>query len=371
MDPVKNNREQQRNLREYADIIEKYLQEYGIQALVTEIDPNPPGIQFCLKVALGTKVSKILKHEKGLGMIVAAPHGRVSIEAPIPGRDLIGITIPNVHPYPELLEPPQPKREGRIPGQLYMEIAAYFFRLSEKMSGKPIVGDVNVTPDPYYMRDIFDDIKAKRRLKIDARIIECTYEAFGIPVQITEIDILQDWYLFTAVSKKSVDAKDLMEYEKDLALSLATKTPIVVKAPLPGKDAFGVYVPRVLSKNRTQRITHVSANDIRGWTSMKLLGMSEYFFRSVEQTYFKPLVHKYSVLAQYKKQLKPLNNEQLIEAYNKEVENSEQSWTRPYFIAAMQMSLERNNIDYEAIAGYPNGLSLKQKATLVGKKIVI
>lgn len=135
MKPVANNRELRGNMREYAMIIEKYLEAYGIQAMVVEVNPDPPGIQFCLKIAIGTKISTILKHEKGLATILAAPHGRVTIEAPILGRDLIGITIPNVHPYPELPDPPQPKRVGRRPGQLYMEIAAYLFQLSERIGG--------------------------------------------------------------------------------------------------------------------------------------------------------------------------------------------------------------------------------------------
>lgn len=233
-----------------------------------------------------------------------------------------------------------------------------------------------IIPDPEFMKAIFDDSRQKGDLKKIAYILEASYEAFGFPIQIVEVEILPDWFLFIAKSTKEVDAKDLTQFEKDISLALATKSLVVLKAPLPGKDALGVYVPRVNTIGKQvaearKASLYTPVSGMRAWVSSKLLRMSAYFFRSVEDAYFKPLVHKYSVLVQYKKQLKPLNNEQLIEAYNKEVENTEQSWTRPYFIAAMQMDFERRNIDYEAIAGYPSGLSLKQKATLVGKKIVI
>lgn len=231
-----------------------------------------------------------------------------------------------------------------------------------------------IIPDPKFMKDVFDDSLQKGDLKKIAYLIEATYESFGFPIQVIEIEILPEWLLFTAKSTKEVAAKDLTQFEKDISLALATKSLVVLKAPLPGKDALGVYVPRVntigkqVDEARKAKLC-MPIDGIRAWVSRKLLRMSAYFFRSVEDAYFKPSAHKYSVLAQYKKQLKPLNNEQLIEAYNKEVENTEQSWTRPYFIAAMQMSLEQRNIDYEAIAGYPSGLSLRNKVRLEGKTL--
>lgn len=131
----KRNADQDWRLREYADLIEKFFYAYGIQLQVVEVNPEFEGIQYCMKVAIGTPLSSIMKHQKELVRVLAAPRGKLTIEAPIPGRDLVGITIPYVFPYLDLPEPPQPEQKGRRKGQMYMEIAAYLFRLSEKVGG--------------------------------------------------------------------------------------------------------------------------------------------------------------------------------------------------------------------------------------------
>jgi len=51
--------------------------------------------QYALKLPLGTKVSKITSLSSDLALTLSAPTGSVRIEAPIPGRDLVGIEIPN------------------------------------------------------------------------------------------------------------------------------------------------------------------------------------------------------------------------------------------------------------------------------------
>jgi len=48
-----------------------------------------------LEVALGTKLSKITALERDLALALAAPTGTIRIEAPIPGRSLVGIELPN------------------------------------------------------------------------------------------------------------------------------------------------------------------------------------------------------------------------------------------------------------------------------------
>lgn len=83
------------NVRQNADIIEKTLESFGITAKVVEVNAGPAVTQYALKIALGTKVSKITSLSSDLALALAAPTGSVRIEAPIPGRDLVGIEIPN------------------------------------------------------------------------------------------------------------------------------------------------------------------------------------------------------------------------------------------------------------------------------------
>lgn len=83
------------NVKENANIIEKTLESFGITAHVTEVNPGPAVTQYALQVPLGTKLSKITGLGQDLALALAAPTGQIRIEAPIPGRSLVGIEVPN------------------------------------------------------------------------------------------------------------------------------------------------------------------------------------------------------------------------------------------------------------------------------------
>lgn len=83
------------DVRDNAHIIEKTLEGFGIKADVTEVNKGPAVTQYALEIALGTRVSKITTLSSDLALALAAPTGQVRIEAPIPGRKLVGIEIPN------------------------------------------------------------------------------------------------------------------------------------------------------------------------------------------------------------------------------------------------------------------------------------
>lgn len=91
-----------------ADIIEKTLKSFGIQAKVVEISAGPRVVQYALSITVGTKVSKVKALGNDLALALAAPSGSVRIEAPIPGTSLIGIEMPNESPslvtFRELIE---------------------------------------------------------------------------------------------------------------------------------------------------------------------------------------------------------------------------------------------------------------------------
>lgn len=83
------------NVKENASVIEKTLDSFGIMARVAEINKGPAVTQYALEVALGTKLSKITALTNDLALALAAPTGQIRIEAPIPGRSLVGIEVPN------------------------------------------------------------------------------------------------------------------------------------------------------------------------------------------------------------------------------------------------------------------------------------
>lgn len=78
-----------------ASIIENTLRSFGIKARVAEINPGPTVTQYALEVAVGTNISEIMKKSSNLALALASSTGTVRIEAPIPGRSLVGIEIPN------------------------------------------------------------------------------------------------------------------------------------------------------------------------------------------------------------------------------------------------------------------------------------
>lgn len=86
------------DVRQNATTIERTLESFGIRARVAEVNNGPTVTQYALEITMGTKLSKITALGNDLALALAAPTGQVRIEAPIPGRSLVGIEIPNIRP---------------------------------------------------------------------------------------------------------------------------------------------------------------------------------------------------------------------------------------------------------------------------------
>ncbi len=79
-----------------ASIIENTLDSFGIKAKVVEVNYGPSVTQYALEITRGTKLSKITGLSTDLALALAAPTGQIRIEAPIAGRSLVGIEVPNI-----------------------------------------------------------------------------------------------------------------------------------------------------------------------------------------------------------------------------------------------------------------------------------
>jgi S-DNA-T family DNA segregation ATPase FtsK/SpoIIIE len=86
------------DIKQNAAIIENTLESFGIQAKVVEVNTGPAVTQYALEIALGTKLTKITSLANDIALALAAPTGTVRIEAPIPGKSLVGIEVPNITP---------------------------------------------------------------------------------------------------------------------------------------------------------------------------------------------------------------------------------------------------------------------------------
>ena len=96
-------------LKMQAKLIEEKLEEFDIRVTMRDAHPGPTVTQFTLKPSEGVKLSKIAALKDDLTLALSAPSLR--IEAPIPGKALVGIEMPNserttVH-LREMLESPE------------------------------------------------------------------------------------------------------------------------------------------------------------------------------------------------------------------------------------------------------------------------
>ena len=75
------------------NIIQRTLLNFGIQVEMDEVTIGPTVTRYALKPAQGMKLSRILGLQNDLALALAAHP--IRIEAPIPGKSLVGIEIPN------------------------------------------------------------------------------------------------------------------------------------------------------------------------------------------------------------------------------------------------------------------------------------
>ncbi|HAR97000.1 MAG TPA: cell division protein FtsK [Deltaproteobacteria bacterium] len=76
-----------------ARILEKKLKDYGIEGKVTEVRPGPVITMYEFEPAAGIKVSRISNLSDDLAMALSAVS--IRIIAPIPGKSVVGIEVPN------------------------------------------------------------------------------------------------------------------------------------------------------------------------------------------------------------------------------------------------------------------------------------
>ncbi|MBI2096202.1 MAG: hypothetical protein HYT43_01045 [Candidatus Taylorbacteria bacterium] len=81
------------DIKTNSNIIKRTLQNFGISVEMDEITIGPSVTRYALKPAEGVKLSRIVALQNDLSLSLAAHP--IRIEAPIPGKSLVGIEIPN------------------------------------------------------------------------------------------------------------------------------------------------------------------------------------------------------------------------------------------------------------------------------------
>ena len=101
LDPSKNNKNKG-NSAEFTNnnikALERVFQDFGMVAKVIEVHVGPAVTQFEMELQRGTKVNKVLSISREIALALAAKE--VRIEAPIPGKNTVGVEIPNQNIIP-------------------------------------------------------------------------------------------------------------------------------------------------------------------------------------------------------------------------------------------------------------------------------
>jgi S-DNA-T family DNA segregation ATPase FtsK/SpoIIIE len=125
------------DLRANANIIKRTLDGFGIPVEMGEINIGPKVTRYTLKPAEGVKLSRITALNPDLALALAAHP--IRIEAPIPGKSLVGIEVPNkaaaIVRLGSLFAYPEFKESGPLA-----------FLLGRGVSGEPIMADIEKMP---------------------------------------------------------------------------------------------------------------------------------------------------------------------------------------------------------------------------------
>jgi S-DNA-T family DNA segregation ATPase FtsK/SpoIIIE len=125
------------DLRANANIIKRTLESFGIQVEMGEINIGPKVTRYTLKPAEGIKLSRITALNQDLALALAAHP--IRIEAPIPGKSLVGIEVPNkaaaLVRLGNLMAYPEFQTSGLLG-----------FALGRDVMGEPIFADIERMP---------------------------------------------------------------------------------------------------------------------------------------------------------------------------------------------------------------------------------
>jgi S-DNA-T family DNA segregation ATPase FtsK/SpoIIIE len=121
------------NLKMLSRLLEKKLEDFGVRGKVVTVSPGPVITTFEYEPAAGVKINKIVNLSDDLALALRATS--IRIEAPIPGKSVVGIEVPNTD-----------REVVRIKEIIASEA---FQKARSKLTvclGKDIVGQAVVTP---------------------------------------------------------------------------------------------------------------------------------------------------------------------------------------------------------------------------------
>ncbi len=163
-------------LMENARILESKFRDFGVQGEVTEVKPGPVVTMYEFAPAPGVKVNKISSLSDDLALALKAQS--IRIVAPIPGRGVVGIEIPNLDRetvyLKEILESDEFQKAG---GKLPMALGKDIF-------GRTVVSDLAKMPHVL----VAGSTGSGKSVSINTMILSLLYHASPEDVRIIMVD---------------------------------------------------------------------------------------------------------------------------------------------------------------------------------------
>ncbi|HHT63042.1 MAG: DNA translocase FtsK 4TM domain-containing protein [Bacillota bacterium] len=127
-----------KDITESIRVLEETLESFGVKVKVTQVSCGPAVTRFEMQPCPGVKVSKIVNLADDIALNLAAPV--VRIEAPVPGKSVIGIEVPKKEVstvcFREVLETPQ----------FLQSSSKLTVALGKDITGNPVVADLAAMP---------------------------------------------------------------------------------------------------------------------------------------------------------------------------------------------------------------------------------
>ncbi|MBI5701460.1 DNA translocase FtsK [Candidatus Saganbacteria bacterium] len=141
-DPTAKEKQKQDKLKETTEyrrkLLEDTLKNFGVGARVVSTNQGPAVTRYELQPDPGVKISRIASLSDDIALNLAAQG--VRIEAPVPGKSVIGIEVPNVSVTPVRL------KEIVKTNEFINNQSKLFIALGKDLSGTPIYGDLAKMP---------------------------------------------------------------------------------------------------------------------------------------------------------------------------------------------------------------------------------
>ncbi len=222
------------DLRANANIIKRTLDSFGIPVEMGEISIGPKVTRYTLKPAEGIKLSRITALNQDLALALAAHP--IRIEAPIPGKSLVGIEVPNksaaIVRLGSLMTFPE-----------FTEAGPLGFIIGRDVTGEPIIADIAKMPHLL----VAGSTGSGKSVAIHSIIISLLYKNSPETLKMVLID------------------------PKRVELTIYNDIPHLISPVITeGKKALGVFRWAIAEmESRYERFQQVGARDIKSYNTYK------------------------------------------------------------------------------------------------------